>query len=406
MNTPARRTFIITAFAAATLLVPLQTSHAVALSTGRTMCGKPAVGYAACLSVKIKAASPAANQAGFGPAQLHTAYGLPCTPGGAPSSGCRTPKVFGPQTIAVVDPYDNPTIESDLAVYDKTYGLAACTKANGCLHIVNQTGGITLPTTVDPAWAIESALDVEMAHMTCQTCKILLTEANSSADLDLAAATNEAALLGATAISLSYGSGEYTTETSLDSLYSHPGIAVVASAGDTANRAEYPASLPGVVSVGGTSLILTSKGTYGTESAWGSTGSGCSAYEAAASWQTNMPAWTSTACTTGRASSDVAMIADSSTGVAMYTSAPGTGGAMWRGVGGTSIGAPIVAGIFALAGGVPAGTAAPSILYQHPGSFRDITTGSAGTCATSMCTASVGYDGPTGLGSPNGISGF
>lgn len=378
----------------------------------RPVCGIPARGFARCHAHVVTNAnetplgSSTPSSSSMGPVQFHTAYNLPCTPGGSTQSICSAPTTFGPQMIAIVDAYNDPTVENDLNVYSAHYGLPSCTKANGCLTVVNQNGGSTLPST-DGNWALEISLDVQTAHTICQTCKILLVEASSSSMSNLATAVNTAAALGATAISNSYGASEFLGETSYDSYYNHPGIAVTVSAGDNGYGAEYPAAANTVVAVGGTTLQLYTDNTYAGESTWGSTGSGCSSYESANSWQTNLPNWSQTACGSKRGIGDISADADPSTGAAVYDSTSYNGSTGWWQVGGTSLSSPLIASIYALTG-VPANTAAASLLYTsfNSSNSHDITTGKNGSCTTSMCIATTGYDGPTGLGSPNGILGF
>ena len=344
----------------------------------------------------------------MGPAQFHTAYSLPCTPGGVVSSQCAVPSSFGPQTVAIVDAYHYPTVENDLTVYSNQFGIPTCTKANGCLSVVNQNGGTTLPTTVNAGWALETAMDVQVAHAICQTCKIVLIEASSANFSDLGTAVNTAAAMSVTAISNSYGAAEFSGETTYDSYYNHSGIAVTVSSGDNGYGNEYPASSKNVVAVGGTTLQLLSDNTYSSESVWNGSGSGCSAFENALSFQTSLSNWSLTGCSTKRAVADVSADADPNSGAGVYTTTAYNGQTGWFQVGGTSLSSPLIAGVYALAGGVSAGTLASSILYQNYSlsSFHDVTTGSNGSCSTIMCKGVAGFDGPTGLGTPNGITGF
>jgi subtilase family serine protease len=350
----------------------------------------------------VQSAPPASA---YGPVQFHTAYNLPCTVnGGQAQAICSRPRSFGGQTIAIVDDYSDPNIQSDLNVYDSTYGLPACTTRNGCLTIVNDSGKASPLPSPDQGWALEISLDVETAHEICQTCKILLLETQYS----LPNAVNTAAAMGATEISNSYLWGDRSDATSLDAYYNHPGVAVVASSGDSGSSAPYtayPAGSPDVVAVGGTTLTLGANNAYAGESVWSGAGSGCSAYETASSWQLSLPNWSQTGCGTSRGIVDVSADADPATGAAVYDSY-GYGG--WLQVGGTSLSAPLIAGVFALVGGVPRSVSAPSIPYAQSGTttFHDVTTGSNGSCGTVMCNAGNGYDGPTGVGTPNGIKGF
>jgi subtilase family serine protease len=343
------------------------------------------------------------------PVQFHTAYNLPCTPGGPVQSVCTAPASYSAQPIiAIVDAYLDPTVEYDLGVYDTQWGLPACTVANGCLTLLNENGGASLPTTVDGNWALETSLDVQTAHEICQTCRIMLLAATSNNWSDLAVAVNTAAALGVQAISNSYGGSEWAGETSLDSSYNHPGVAVVASSGDSGQGSQYPASSPYVVAAGGTTLTLNSDGTYQSEASWVDGGSGCSQYEHANSWEVASSNWSQTTCVGMRGATDVSADANPYTGAAVFDSTVYNGWSGWYELGGTSLSAPIIAATFALAGGVPSGMNAQQIPYSQfstPNS-HDITSGANGTCGNLMCNAASGYDGPTGLGSPNGTAGF
>jgi subtilase family serine protease len=345
--------------------------------------------------VTDSAGAPASRTAptGYGPAELHSAYGLPAD-------------AATPQTIAIVDAYDNPMIAKDLNRYSAQYGLPACDRSNPCLEKVNQRGEAGPFPATDAAWALESALDVEMAHQTCQNCRILLVEADSNEFSDLGQAVDTAARLGADVISNSYGGPEQATDTD----YDHPGIAVIASSGDGGFRGfGYPASSPHVVAVGGTTLVVNGT-SYGTETAWGGAGSGCSGVYDAPDWQLTDRNWLLTGCLQSRGIADVAADADPATGAAIYTSTKVLGRAGWMQVGGTSMAAPIIAGAFALAGNAASADYAASIVYgSDRTALHDVTTGSNGSCSsllTAICQAGPGYDGPTGLGTPNGLGDF
>jgi subtilase family serine protease len=333
--------------------------------------------------------------AGYGPAQLRGAYALP---GAAPV----------PQTIAIVDAYDHPSIAGDLNTYSSQYGLPLCNGANPCFQKVNQSGSASGPfPKANSGWALEIAMDVEVAHAICPNCKILLVEANSNSLSNLAAAVRTAAKLGATEISNSYGGSEFSSEMSeaYGGAYTQPGIAVTASSGDNGYGSfGFPASHPGVITVGGTTLTVGAGNVYGGETAWSGAGSGCSLYVAAPSWQSFL-----SACDGKRGTADVAAVADPNTGAAVYDSVRYQGRSGWFKVGGTSLSAPLVAGVYALAGGLPAGTTGASGLYGHLGDsavLHDVTGGSNGSCSTIMCKGGAGYDGPTGVGTPLGIGAF
>lgn len=329
---------------------------------------------------------------GYGPAQFRGAYGLPSA---APV----------PQTIAIVDAYDHPSIASDLNAYSSQFGLPLCNSANPCFQKVNQNGSAAGPfPRADAGWALEIALDVEVAHGICPNCKILLVEASSNRLSDLAAAVNTAAKLGATEISNSYGGSEYSSEVN-DTAYNHPGIAVTVASGDYGYGSfGFPAASPHVITVGGTTLTVGAGNAYGGETVWSGAGSGCSLYVAAPAWQSFLAP-----CAGKRGTADVAADANPSTGAAVYDSVRYQGRSGWFQIGGTSLASPLIAGVYALAGGLPKGTTAASGLYGFLGNstvLHDVTSGSNGSCSTVMCKGAVGYDGPTGVGTPRGAGAF
>jgi Putative Ig domain/Subtilase family len=328
-------------------------------------------------------ATPFINPSGYSPAQLRDAYKLPSTGG----SGA---------TIAIVDAYDSPSAEADLAVYRSRFGLSECSTANGCFQKVNQFGAAAPLPRADGGWANEISLDLDMASAICPACHLLLVTANSNWDSDLYLAEDYAAA-HAGFISNSWGGAEYSGQTRADGHFNHPGVVITASTGDLGAGASYPATSRYVVAVGGTTLTPAGNGRGWIETAWAGAGSGCSGYDAKPSWQT-----ISTGCA-GRAEADVAAVADPSTGVAVYQTY-GAGG--WVVYGGTSAAAPIIAGVYALAG-TPGRQDYPAAYpYAHPSALFDVTGGSNGTCAAPLCTAGPGWDGPTGLGTPNGLGAF
>jgi hypothetical protein len=321
------------------------------------------------------------NGGAYDPAYLQSAYNAPSLTKGTG------------ETVAVVDAYDAPKAESDLAAYRSRFGLPACTTANGCFEKIDENGGTNYPA-YNHDWAEEISLDVDMVSALCPNCRILLVEAASANMSDLGAAVNEAVVLGADVVSNSYGSSEWSGETAADAaFYDHPGIAIVASAGDYGYGVEYPAASPDVIAVGGTSLVQTTNtGTRnGSETVWSGTGSGCSAMEPKPAWQTD------TGCS-NRTVSDVSAVADPSTGVWVYdSSGPG-----WSVFGGTSVAAPIISAMYALAGNPATTDNVSSYPYVHATAFNDVLLGTNGSCGASyLCNGAVGYDGPTGLGTPN-----
>ncbi|HEX6762017.1 MAG TPA: S53 family peptidase, partial [Gaiellaceae bacterium] len=356
-------------------------------------CGLPVAAHATCGAqvVTNSAGTPmvtntAPPPGAYGPAEFHTAYNLPTS---APGS----------QTVGIVDAYDDPNIEADLAAYSAQYGLPSCTTANGCFRKINQVGGTTYPAA-NAGWSLEIALDVETAHEICQNCRILLVEATTASLANLGAAENEAVAMGATAISNSWGAFEYSTETTDESLYfNHPGVAITASTGDDGYGVQFPAASRYVTAVGGTTLNVNGDDTWQSETAWSGAGSGCSRYIPKPSWQTD------SACAR-RTVADVSADADPNTGAAVYDTVAYSGETGWFQVGGTSLGSPLIAATYALTG-TAASTDAGSTPYAHTGSLHDVTSGSNGYCGgTYLCTAKTGYDGPTGLGTPNGIAAF
>jgi subtilase family serine protease len=273
-----------------------------------------------------------------------------------------------------------------------------------CFQKLNQDGKASPLPRTNAGWALEISLDVEIAHAICQDCKILLVEAKSNSFSNLAAAVNTAAAMGANVISNSYGGSELNS--TLSGAYDHPGVAITVSAGDAGYGVESPASLNTVVAVGGTTLTLGANNSYGNETVWSGTGSGCSAYFAAQSWQTGLANWSATGCGSNRGVADVAADADPATGAAVYDSTRYQGRSGWFQVGGTSLSAPLIGAVYALAGDAGAVSYPASIAYSNAGSLHDVSQGSNGSCGTIMCNAGTGYDGPTGLGTPNGLGAF
>jgi 6-phosphogluconolactonase (cycloisomerase 2 family) len=395
----------------------------------------------------VPASYPVGPAAGYTPSDLWAAYGLgtptSLTAAGGPGTG---------QTIGIVDAYDAPTIEADLAAFDAEYNLPACTSLNGCFKKVGQTGSTSSlppPAGTDPGsagWAQETSLDVEAAHAVCPNCKILLVESNDSLSNNMGAAVNEAAALGATVITNSYGGAEFSDSTNQSS-YVHGSAVITASAGDDGyfnyqsstqqHRANTPAAYPSVVAVGGTALKLDHVGARASEEVWndkdgpnshpggtGGTGGGCSALFAANVFQSTAPGYSNASCGTGRLLNDVSAVGDPYTGFDVYDSFAPAGGAApgWQTVGGTSLSSPVVAAMFALAGGnqgiIPARTLY-SNLVDNPAAIYDVTVGGNGSCGgascsgqpaaqdcngTTGCDAAVGLDGPSGIGAPVGVA--
>jgi subtilase family serine protease len=321
---------------------------------------------------------------GYGPAQFRGAYNLP-------SAASRV------QTIAIVSAYDSPTIEKDLAVYSKTFSLPVCSSKNGCFRKVNAAGKKAPLPAGNALWALETSLDVEVAHAVCSNCKILLVEADASSVNDLTAALDTAVELGADVISNSWVVDEFRGETALDSHFNRPGIAITAASGDAGYGVTWPAASPYVTAVGGTTLEVDSSNARVSETAWDRGGSGCSTYE-------SKPTWQSDGGCTHRTVPDVAAVASPSTGAAVFDSYGYKGESGWMKIGGTSLAAPLVAAAYALAGNA-ADVVAGSYPYTHSSSLFDIKDGVNGSCTTAyLCNAATGYDGPSGLGSLAGVA--
>ena len=321
---------------------------------------------------------------GMSASQLQDAYNV----AGATSGG---------RTVAVVDAYGYPSLERDLGVYRSTMGLPPCTSASGCLTVVNQSGGTSLPR-FNSGWAGEQALDVDAVSAICPDCKILVVQASSASIANLGTAVNTAARMGARAISNSYGGGDLSDST-YGSYYNHQGIAVTASTGDNGYQgASFPASSAYVTAVGGTTLKAASNTRGWSETAWSGAGSGCSTVNAAVAPSSL------TGCSK-RAIADVSAAADPANG-GMAVVFPSTStSSSWTQVGGTSESSPIIASVYALSGNTSG--YANALPYQHASSLNDVTSGSNGSCPTTQwCHAGQGWDGPTGLGTPNGTGAF
>jgi subtilase family serine protease len=353
----------------------------------RKVCGPEVTGFARCFAlVEVNAkgtAAAAATPTGLNPVDLRSAYAL------TTSTTAGTGK-----TIAIVDAFDDPNAAANLSVYRAQFGIPACTTTSGCFRKVDQNGGTTYPGG-NVGWGQEISLDLDMASAICPNCKILLVEARTSSIANLGTAVNTAARLGATVISNSYGGGEFSAETSYETAYyHHPGIAVVASSGDSGFGVQFPAASRYVTAVGGTTLNRATNARGWSETAWSGAGSGCSAFEPKPTWQHDV------GCAR-RSVADVSADADPRTGVSVYDTY-GSGG--WLKFGGTSVAAPIIGGVYALNGAPATFGSNP---YAHPTALFDVIGGSNGSCGGSyLCTAVAGYDGPTGLGTPRGAGAF
>jgi hypothetical protein len=308
------------------------------------------------------------------------------------------------QTIAIVDAQDDPNIQADLNTFDTRFGLPATTVAR-----VNQTGGSSYPAADSTGgWELEESLDVEWAHAMAPGAKLMLVEANSANDSDLLTAVDYGAA-HASVVSMSWGGGEFSGETSqsYEAHFQHAGVTFVASSGDSGAPVSWPASSPNVLAVGGTALGLDGTNNWSSETGWSGSGGGPSAFEPQPSYQSSVVTQT-----TKRANPDVAYDASPSTGFAVYDSIAYSGTSYgWLTVGGTSAGAPQWASLLAIANQGRALNSLPALnsagaqnvaatLYQteNVADFHDITTGTS--TGSPNYSASAGYDYVTGLGSP------
>jgi subtilase family serine protease len=332
------------------------------------------------------ASTPESAVPGLHPPDLRAAYEMPPTGGNG-------------KTVAVIAAGDDPTVEADLAVYRKAFGLPVCPATHGCFRKVNQYGGRVPLSGPIPGWTQEMGLDVQMISAVCPACRILLVEARTADLGDLAGAVDTAVALGADVVSNSYYAPEYDSELDDEAHFNHPGVAITASSGDLGYGPTFPAASRYVTAVGGTTLVRDTHGAW-TEYVWPVTGSGCSKYVAKPTWQHDVGCM-------NRTVTDLAIVADPQTGVAAFNTTAPASERGWGVYGGTSIGAPIVAALYALAGGKRVAHHGAAHAYARPAAFRGVSGGSNGVCTpVYLCTAGPGYNGPAGLGSPIGLGGF
>ncbi|HEV7937942.1 MAG TPA: hypothetical protein VGP18_07965 [Solirubrobacteraceae bacterium] len=385
------------------ILIATATARAEGL---KAVCASAAEKTVECMSFEISGVvsfEGSGEKGGLDPENLRSAYKLPESGG----SG---------QTVAIVDAYNDPNAEANLKTYRSHYGLSECTTANGCFKRVNQKGETSGYPENESAWSTEMSLDLDMVSAVCSGCHILLVEATSNSYTNMEAAENEAATLKATVISDSWGGPERSGETSENSAFEHAGIPIMVSAGDycyideceSGSLANFPAVVPSVVAVGGTELKKAANSRGWSESVWFEpkseygeigTGSGCSLYETKPSWQTDK------SCSK-RTDNDVAAVAACKSPLSIYDSYEREG---WFVECGTSAAAPILAGIEALSssGARKEGGELFSKLGSKEKLF-DVTEGENYTtadksCGSYLCEAKVGYDGPTGWGTPDGV---
>jgi subtilase family serine protease len=411
--------------AAAAAAQPAASPGSAGTNGVRPVCAVPSQGFVQCHAIRLdnpaawqgqqmaanKGPAPSSSTpSGYGPSALQSAYAL-----------TTAPSVGAGKTVAIVDAYDDSTAFADLSTYRSTFGLPAIT--DGSTGACSTLSSSSTPCFVkayasgpqpsnNVGWAEEISLDVDMVSAICPHCNILLVEAASNSYANLATAERTAAgLPNVVAISNSYGGGDSSSDSTFDgssyfNFVSDFGkVAVTASSGDNGYGVEYPAASPYVTAVGGTHLT-NSSGAW-SETVWSGAGSGCSSYEPAPSWQPK------TSLCSKRTVADVAADADPYTGVAVYDTDGEPG---WMVFGGTSVASPIIASVYALAGGTT-----PQALYGST-SLRQVPTGSNSnsrhSCTTYLCNAADSltswntssgtgtgrYNGPTGNGTPQGTT--
>ena len=397
--------------AALTVVVPAAATAAATGETAKRVCVTGEVRCFAMVAVTpagaiASARSAAAVPTGLTPAQLHRAYALPTA---APAA----------TTVAIVDAWDYPAAYSNLTTYSKGVGLpvlprCSTTVTTSCFQTIAM--GAPPNSAIKHGWDLEIALDVEAVHAVCQNCKIVLVEAKSTS-MDALAAAERTANKAASIVSNSWGSPQDGSPgAATDSAFNYPRHAIVFSSGDDGYQASYPALLKTVISVGGTTLTVAADGSYEGEQVWAGSGSGCATGDdrlmapvGPASFQASAAGYKTAGCPAGiRGDNDVSAVADPLKGLAIYTTRK-----RWIKAGGTSLAAPVIAGIYALAGHVGDTTLPAATLYSHLGTsaFRDVTSGSNpgfDGCdgVPARCTARRGYDLPTGVGTPHGLAGF
>jgi hypothetical protein len=363
----------------------------------------------------------------YTPAQIRAAYGLPALPGTTSSvTSAQAAQLGAGQTIYLIDAFNDPNVAAELASFDSKFALPGCTvtaiapsatlplapaAATSCTFSIvysADAGGMTATTPAyNSGWATEIALDVEWAHATAPYARIILIEASYPGN-QLLTAVQLANRMGPGVVSQSFGSLENGGTSSSDATFSVANMTYLAATGDAGAQVNWPAVSSHVLAVGGTSLTYSGSGAR-TESVWSGTGGGVSAFVATPAYQSlAVPGLGALA---HRAVTDVAFNANPYTGQYLAIMPPGSS-VSWYSGGGTSLATPQWAGILAVANALraqaflrPIGAAQPTLYglglqsASYASAFLDVTQGSDGTCTT--CYAGVGYDLPSGLGSPN-----
>jgi subtilase family serine protease len=382
LSLPPRALALVT-FAAFVFALNAYATPSNAAAQPQKVCGPAGVAMARChalLSMNGVGTFATSSPTGLSPATIQSVYNFPTSL--TAGSG---------KTIAIVDAFDDPTAESDLAIFSIQFGLPECTTANGCFSKVDQNGGTNYPRK-DAGWALEISLDVQWAHAIAPGAHILLVEATTNSFANLLAA-EDYAKAHAQYVSNSWGASEFAGENTYDSHFAQSGVSFFVSSGDSGLPADYPSSSPSVISVGGTTLHF-SGGNFTSETGWSGGGGGCSVYENATSAQSAFSGYGQVNCGGKRATPDVSLDADPASGVSVYDSTRYQGQAGWFRVGGTSASAPMWAARSAVAGAV----VNSAYVYGNSITYRDITSGNNGASCL------VGYDLCTGRGSWTGLT--
>lgn len=369
----------------------------------------------------------------YTPAQIRAAYGLPALPAaGTTPSAAQAAQMGAGQTIYLIDADDDPNVVAELSAFNQTFGLPACTtvtiatatalplaapSSTACQFAkVYATASGTMTASApayNSGWATEITLDVQWAHATAPLARIILIEAPDASLASLTGAVELANAMGPGIVSMSFGSPEGAWTASVDSTFTAPNMSYLAATGDSGAGVQWPSVSTHVLGVGGTSLTYSGSGAR-SEVAWSDTGGGISQYVAAPSYQSS--AVPGMGAQSYRNVADVAFNADPNTGQYLAVIAPGSSSVSWLSAGGTSLATPQWAGLLAIANAQRVASAKPLLGDPHaplyaqvaavPGTYAgdiaDITKGSDGSCAT--CVAKVGYDTPTGIGTPNASS--
>lgn len=356
-----------------------------ATGNGFSRACPPATGMQVTCFARYRAAGARLRGPKLTPADIADAYQLPASKQGS-------------LTVGIVDAQNDPKAEKDLAAYRRHFHLPPCTTANGCFRQVNEGGGTKQLPVGDPGWGVEISLDLDAVSAACPGCHILLVEGTTPGVRDLGKAENTAVRLGADVVSNSYGLDEFRGMRSVgDRFYRHPHVPIVVASGDYGfGLPQFPAVLHRSIAVGGTSLTKARTARGWRERAWWGASSGCSGYTPKPAWQTDDH------CPT-RMVADVSAVADPDSGFLVYdTFGLGKQDGFVQ-VGGTSLSAPLIAGMIARAGN-PRQLGTAEYIYQHPKALHDVRGGSNGFCGNDyLCGGKPGYDGPTGEGSPHGL---